>query len=73
MIENTEPFTKENIEINTKAFVQDKGIGMGQLMNPLRLTVVGTNAGPGMMDMMALIGKEYIIPRIEKGIELIKI
>lgn len=73
VIENTEPFTKENIEINTKAYVQDKGIGMGQLMNPLRLTVVGTNAGPGMMDMMALIGKEYIIPRIEKGIELIKI
>jgi len=69
----TEPFTKENIEFNTKTFGQEKGIGMGQLMNPLRLTVVGTNAGPGMMDMMVLIGKEIIIERIQKGIELIKV
>jgi glutamyl-tRNA synthetase len=69
VLESTEPFTKENIENNTKEFVQNKGIGMGQLMNPLRLTIVGTNAGPGMMEMMAVIGKEFIIPRIQKGIE----
>lgn len=67
----TEPFTKENIETSTKEFVLNKEIGMGQLMNPLRLTVVGTNAGPGMMDMMAVIGKEIIIRRILKGIEKI--
>ncbi len=71
VLENIEPFTKENIEVATKEFVQNKGIGMGQLMNPLRLTVVGTNAGPGMMDMMAVIGKEFIIPRVKKGIEII--
>lgn len=73
ILEATEPFTKDAIEENTKAFVQQKGIGMGQLMNPLRLTVVGTNAGPGMMDMMEVIGKEYVIPRIKAGIEKIKI
>jgi glutamyl-tRNA synthetase len=72
VLETTEPFTKENIEINTKEFVQNKGIGMGQLMNPLRLTVVGTNAGPGMMDMMVAIGKELIIQRVHKGIEQIE-
>jgi glutamyl-tRNA synthetase len=73
VLETTEPFTKENIELNTKAFVQEKGIGMGQLMNPFRLTVVGANAGPGMMDMAEVIGKEYIIPRIRNGIEKIKL
>ena len=71
VLEAIEPFTKENIETATKEFVQNKGIGMGQLMNPLRLTVVGTNAGPGMMDMMAVIGKEFIIPRVKRGIETI--
>jgi len=71
VLENIESFTKENIETATKEFVQGKGIGMGQLMNPLRLTVVGTNAGPGMMDMMAVIGKAFIIPRIKKGIDTI--
>jgi len=71
VLETTEPFTKENIELSTKEFVQNKGIGMGQLMNPLRLTIVGTSAGPGMMDTMAVIGKEYIIARIQSGIEKI--
>jgi glutamyl-tRNA synthetase len=73
VLEATEPFTKENIDTTTKEFVQQKGIGMSQLMNPLRLSVVGTNAGPGMMDMMAVIGKEFVIPRIQKGIEKIKV
>lgn len=69
----TEPFTKENIEKNIKDFVLSKGVGMGQLMNPFRLTVVGTNAGPGMMEMAEVIGKENIIPRIQRGIEQIKL
>lgn len=72
VLDATKPFTKENIEINTKAFVEGKGMGMGPLMNPFRLTVVGTNAGPGMMEMAAVIGKEFIIPRIKNGIEKIK-
>lgn len=73
VLEATEPFTKENIEHNTKSFVSENGIGMGQLMNPFRLTIVGTNAGPGMMEMAAVIGKEYLIHRIKRGVEKIKI
>jgi len=70
-LEKTEPFTKDNLEIITKEFVSSKAIGMGPLMNPLRLTIVGTNAGPGMMDMMALLGKEMVIQRILRGIKTI--
>ncbi len=72
MLENVQPFTSQNIHDLTAEFVQNKGIGMGQLMNPFRLCVVGTNAGPGMFDMAQVIGKEYIIPRIYKAIETIK-
>jgi len=71
LLETVEPFTAENIHQVTSEFVQAKGVGMGQLMNPFRLTVVGTNAGPGMMDMAAVIGKEYVIERIKKGIKSI--
>lgn len=71
-LETVDPFTKENIELHTKDFVQREAIGMGQLMNPLRLTIVGTNAGPGMMETMSVIGKDCIITRIKKGLEKIK-
>ncbi len=72
ILEATQPFTKENIEQNTKNFVQDKGIGMGQLMNPFRLLIVGTNAGPGMMDMAAVLGKEEILSRVRQGLDQVK-
>lgn len=71
VLETLNAFTKENIESCTKEFVQEKGVGMGQLMNPFRLTIVGTNAGPGMMDMAAVIGKEKTLARLKRGIETI--
>ena len=73
MLENVEPFDAATIEAATRAFVQEKGIGMGKIMNPFRVTVVGANAGPGMMQMSEVIGKEYIIPRIRNGFEKIKL
>jgi glutamyl-tRNA synthetase len=72
ILEKTEPFTAAMIEQATKQFVQEKGIGMGQLMNPFRLCVVGTNAGPGMFDMASVIGKDRVVSRILKGVEWIK-
>ncbi|HOW31110.1 MAG TPA: glutamate--tRNA ligase [Bacteroidales bacterium] len=72
VLEKTEPFTKEALETNIKAFIQAKGIGMGQLMNPFRLAMVGTNAGPGMLDIATIIGRENTIRRVSRGIEKIK-
>jgi len=68
LLDKVEPFTAGNIESATKEFVQQKGIGIGQLMNPFRLCVVGTSAGPGMFDIAEVIGKKTIISRIEAGI-----
>jgi glutamyl/glutaminyl-tRNA synthetase len=42
---------------------------MGQLMNPLRLLVVGSNQGPGMMDIAEIIGKEEFLRRTRAGTE----
>ena len=60
------------LETNIKAFIQAKGIGMGLLMNPFRLAMVGTNAGPGMLDIATVIGRENTIRRVSRGIEKIK-
>jgi len=71
-LEVTEPFLAVEIEAMAKDFVLETGIGLGQLMSPFRLTVVGTNAGPGMFEMAELIGKEQILERLKKGVEMIK-
>ncbi|MCX6244546.1 MAG: glutamate--tRNA ligase [Bacteroidetes bacterium] len=55
-------------------FIQDfivrNNTKMGQLMNPLRLLLVGSNQGPGVMDIAVLLGKEEFLKRIETGLEL---
>jgi glutamyl-tRNA synthetase len=59
------------------AFIQDfisrKNLKMGQLMNPLRLLMVGNNQGPGIMDIAILLGKEEFLKRIETGLKKLRI
>ncbi|MBM3403387.1 MAG: glutamate--tRNA ligase [Bacteroidetes bacterium] len=65
-------FSAHTVEAATKEFLVALNLGMGQIMNPLRLCVVGSGMGPGMFDIAALLGIEEIIRRIEKGIQTIK-
>jgi glutamyl-tRNA synthetase len=45
---------------------------MGQVMNPLRLTLVGAGIGPGVLEIAEMIGKEETLKRIQAGIDHIK-
>ena len=44
---------------------------MGQLLTPLRLLVVGSNQGPGMIDLILVLGKAEVVKRINNGINLL--
>ena len=67
-----DPFDKDSVHILVRDFVKSKNIKMGLLMNPLRLLVVGSNQGPGMMDIAEILGKEEFLRRINKGIEVMR-
>jgi len=54
-----------------ETFLTGHNAKMGQLMNPLRLLVVGDNQGPGMTDIAGILGKEETIRRIRVGLEKI--
>lgn len=53
--------------------IADNGLNMGQVMNSIRLAVVGDTKGPNMLDIMNVLGKDEIISRINKAIERIGI
>ncbi|WP_417352918.1 glutamate--tRNA ligase [Flavobacterium alkalisoli] len=69
VINNTLDFSSQNLEDVIKAWINEKGIGMGKVMQPLRLSLVGSLKGPHLFDIMALIGKEETINRIKKAVE----
>jgi glutamyl-tRNA synthetase len=50
-------------------FISRKNMKMGQLMNPLRLLMVGNNQGPGIMEIATVLGKQEFLKRIQTGVE----
>jgi glutamyl-tRNA synthetase len=60
-----EDFTSENIEKTTKNWMEQKQLGMGQVMNAFRLTIVGSNSGPHLFDIIEILGKKETLKRIE--------
>jgi glutamyl/glutaminyl-tRNA synthetase len=62
-------WSKESIHDFIENYIIQKQIKMGQLMTPLRLLLVGSNQGPGVMDILDLLGKDESISRIDRGIK----
>ena len=60
-------FTSSNIETVLKDWMTTNEIGMGKVMQPLRLSIVGALKGPHLFDIIELIGKSETIKRIEKA------
>ncbi|MBO5875177.1 MAG: glutamate--tRNA ligase [Alistipes sp.] len=58
-------FSLENTEKIVHAWIESKGYGMGQVMNTLRLALVGAGKGPGMYDVTSFLGKEECLKRID--------
>ena len=65
-------FKAEIIKESIHHLAEAKGLGMGKVMMPLRLSLVGELKGPDVPDLMEMIGKEETISRITKAIETLK-
>ena len=60
-----EDFSKENTESVVRAWLEERGYALGQVMNTLRLALVGAGKGPGMFDVTEFIGREECLRRID--------
>ena len=71
ILENIDDFTQANTESVVKSWIEQKGYNTGNVMNVFRLVIVGTSRGPHMFDIIAWIGKEETLKRIQNGINVI--
>jgi len=65
----TKAFRSEVLENEIKSWINEKELGMGQIMQPLRLALVGAPMGPAVFDIMEVLGREETVARIEQAIE----
>jgi glutamyl-tRNA synthetase len=63
---------KEDYEKIVTDTAESLNIGKGKLIHPLRLAVSGQSTGPGMFDLLAILGKDEVIRRINIAIEKIR-
>jgi len=72
VIEAAENTKAEYLKEKLSSFINEKQLGMGAVMNALRISVVGASAGPDMFTIMEMIGKDETISRIKRAVEIIK-
>ncbi|HLA54872.1 MAG TPA: glutamate--tRNA ligase [Flavobacterium sp.] len=68
VLENIVDFDSAHIETSVKDWLTQNEIGMGKVMQPFRLSVVGALKGPHLFDIVEMIGKEETVNRIKRAI-----
>jgi glutamyl-tRNA synthetase len=63
---------KEDYEHSLKKVAENLNLGAGKLIHPLRLSISGMSTGPGVYDIVLILGKEETIRRIDTALAKIK-
>jgi glutamyl-tRNA synthetase len=61
-------FSTENIESLFKKIVEEEGMKLGKLAQPVRVALTGTTVSPGIYDVILLLGKEETLRRLQNVI-----
>ena len=60
-------FTSTAIEAALRQVAENNGVAATKLIHPVRLAVTGVGVGPGLFDLLALLGKETVLRRLQNG------
>ncbi len=70
--ETLENFSEENLETAFKAVMDQTGLKLGKIAQPVRVALTGKTASPGIFEVTAIIGKDKVLSRLQKAIRFIE-
>lgn len=70
-LESLNPFNPETIEAALRAEAASFGVKPGLLINAVRTAVTGQSAGPGLFELLELIGRERTVARVRSATALL--
>jgi len=70
-LEGLEDFTEPALEEAFKAVMDETGLKLGKIAQPVRVALSGRAASPGIFEITAILGKEQTLRRLRKAIEYI--
>ncbi|MEO0263067.1 MAG: glutamate--tRNA ligase [candidate division WOR-3 bacterium] len=62
-------FNKENLEKIVREKAKENNVKTAFIIHPLRILLTGKQVGPGLFEIMEILGKEEVIFRIKRGLE----
>lgn len=68
-LEGMSAFDPDSIRAAVHEFAEQRGLGMGKVMMPLRLALVGELKGPDVPDILNILGKEESLSRIRNAVD----
>ena len=63
-LERLEDFSHENIEKICREIAEERSLKAAQIIHPTRLAISGKTKGPGLFEMMELLGKAKVLKRM---------
>jgi glutamyl-tRNA synthetase len=64
-----EPFEADPIGNTLKGVAQELGVKPALLVHPTRLACCGSTAGPSLYHLLAIIGKDRALQRLDRALE----
>ncbi|MEG0795073.1 MAG: glutamate--tRNA ligase [Odoribacter sp.] len=69
LLKEIDDYSFANTEKVISAWITEKELGFGKVMNPFRVAIIGAAKGPHMFDVIEIIGKEETLQRLKKAID----
>ncbi len=72
VLEKTEPFEHQGLEEAYRVLAEGRGMGAGKVIHPTRLAVSGVSFGPGLFEMLEVLGRQTVVRRIRRAQEWLR-
>ncbi len=71
-LESLEDFSEKALEDVFKKVMEQTGLKLGKIAQPVRVALTGKTASPGIFEIIEIIGKDQVLSRIRKAVEFIQ-
>lgn len=63
-----DPFDRVHIEQMVRGTAAEMGLGSREVIHPLRVALTGKTVGPGLFELMEVLGRERVLRRLDRAI-----
>ena len=71
-LESIDRFSEQNLESAFRSVMEQTGLKLGKIAQPVRVALTGRTASPGIFEITEIIGKKKVLERLRKAVAYIE-